>query len=251
MVNRRFGFHSGSLECYNITVANAMTINGNLSFGDASTDVLTVNGIMKLKAADGADAANAVLMGIGTSADPATTSTAGKIFSEFRTQSTATSGDSRCFYMRHDINGAGGGGEALRAFGKVTAAASTVRGAHISIDLAAAGTVSGFGAGVDAQVLLGGATYTSTLTPLNLEVYCSASADIGVATTSMMRLVIQGDGTAVGNVDDNLSFINFVGFTAGSGKMIDTDVTAVTGKASLPVYLDGSLYGYIPITTGS
>jgi len=44
MVNYRFGWHSGALKCKNITVENDMTIEGDLTFGDASTDTLTVNG---------------------------------------------------------------------------------------------------------------------------------------------------------------------------------------------------------------
>jgi len=74
-----------------------------------------------------------------------------------------------------------------------------------------------------------------------------------MATGSMSYnpMQIDGDGTAVGNVDDNISFLNLNGFTAGSGKMIDTDKTALTGKAGLLVYFDGVLYGYIPIVTGA
>jgi hypothetical protein len=43
-MNKRFGWHSGSVDCYDITVSNDMTIEGDLTFGDASTDTLTVNG---------------------------------------------------------------------------------------------------------------------------------------------------------------------------------------------------------------
>ena len=44
MANKRFGWHAGSLNCRNVTVSNNMTIEGSLTFGDASTDTLTVNG---------------------------------------------------------------------------------------------------------------------------------------------------------------------------------------------------------------
>lgn len=44
MVSRRFGWHSGSITCQNISVKADMTISGNLSFGDASVDTLTING---------------------------------------------------------------------------------------------------------------------------------------------------------------------------------------------------------------
>jgi len=44
MANRRWGFHSGKLTCYDLQVDNDMTISGDLTFGDASTDTLTVAG---------------------------------------------------------------------------------------------------------------------------------------------------------------------------------------------------------------
>ena len=46
MNSRRFGWHSGTLKCKNIVVDNDLTITGNISFGDASTDTLTVTGLM-------------------------------------------------------------------------------------------------------------------------------------------------------------------------------------------------------------
>lgn len=43
-MGNKFGWHSGSLTCKNITVQNDFTVQGNLTFGDASTDTLSVNG---------------------------------------------------------------------------------------------------------------------------------------------------------------------------------------------------------------
>jgi hypothetical protein len=48
MVNRKFGFHSGVLTCWNATVTNALTIKGDLNFGDASTDNLIVSGDLRI-----------------------------------------------------------------------------------------------------------------------------------------------------------------------------------------------------------
>ena len=233
-----------------ITASTKINLDGATDISGAVTIDAGAKGI-NFANSGGAVSASGIFMGAGTSVSPATTAAADKMFVEFRTQSTATSGDSRCLYMRHDLAGIGVSGESLRSFTKISAAVATARGAHISIDLADAGSVSGFGAGVDAQVMLANATYSSTLTALNLEVYGSvAGSDIGVGTTSFMRLSLGGNGTAVGNIDDNVSFINFVGLTAGSGKLIDTDKTALSGKAGLRVYLNGALYGYIPIVTG-
>lgn len=172
----------------------------------------------------GATAANAILMGVGTSANPSTTSTADKVFIELRTQSTATSGTSRCLYMRHDLAGAGQSGECLRAFTDLTAAVSTARGAHISVQAGATGYVTGLAAGVDAQlyikneVLPAGGTYTG----LNVEIYSTGSTTAVSAVTAMsaIRVALGGDGTGAGRVDDKASLILLTGGANGSGNIV-------------------------------
>ena len=51
MANTRFGWHSGSLTCKDLTLSGDMNIGGSLTFGDASTDTLTVNGASQFNAA--------------------------------------------------------------------------------------------------------------------------------------------------------------------------------------------------------
>lgn len=84
----------------------------------------------------------ALALGGGTSTTRLTTATADKNFLGFWTESTATSGDSRGAYFRHYFSGAGGSGEALRAYGTVNnvqaAVGGTVNGAHISLSLTGA-----------------------------------------------------------------------------------------------------------------
>lgn len=179
--------------------------------------------LIKLNAADGADAANALLMGIGTTADPASTSTAGKFFIEVRAKSTATSGDNRLCYFRYDIDGAGASGEALRAFTDLGAAAATARGAHISLQAGATGYITGLGVGVDAQLyvkneVLAGGTYAA----LNAEIYSegSTTAVSGVTSLSALRVVLGGDSTGAGRVDDKAYLITLTGGANGSGNIV-------------------------------
>lgn len=79
----------------------------------------------------------AIALGAGTAAAPITMATADTNFVGIWTSSTATSGDSRCVYVRHYFSGTGGSGEALRAYAtinnKTVATGGTVNGAHISI----------------------------------------------------------------------------------------------------------------------
>jgi len=101
-----------------------------LKYG-AKIPAFTSSGKISLYAiGSAAESASGLLMGVGTSAAPATTSTADAKFVEIRAQTTATSGDNRLAYLRYDIAGATGG-ECIRAFTKVSAACTTVRGAHI------------------------------------------------------------------------------------------------------------------------
>lgn len=44
MANKRYGWHNGKVTCNDLEVNNDITIEGDLSFGDASTDTLTVTG---------------------------------------------------------------------------------------------------------------------------------------------------------------------------------------------------------------
>ena len=108
----------------------------------------------------GTTATAALSLGGGTSVTPLTTSTADKNHIGFWTASTATSGDSRGVYLRHYFSGAGGSGEALRAFGTVNnvtvANSGTVNGAHISLSVSgASGAVSGAGNALRATLGIG------------------------------------------------------------------------------------------------
>ena len=48
--NKKVTWHNGDVECENITVSESMTIQGGLTFGDASTDTFTCNGLSTFNA---------------------------------------------------------------------------------------------------------------------------------------------------------------------------------------------------------
>jgi hypothetical protein len=197
----------------------------------------------------GTAAANSLVMGGGTSGDPLTTATASKSFIEFRTESTATTGDSRALYLRHSLNGAGISGEAIRAFSKVEAAAATVRGAHISIDFASGGSVSGFGAGLDAQVLYADAvTNAGTLTAINLEMFAGGATTDVSGLNSFIRCVFNGTQAGIDNFDDDAVLFSLVGLTAGAGHLFDSTANLTNAQIdhSLKISIGGTLY-YIPL----
>lgn len=182
---------------------------------------IRMSGIVKLDNAAGADPANALLMGVGTTADPATTAVADKSFIELRTQSSATSGTSRAVYIRHNVSGAAGSGDCIRAFTDLTAAAVVARGAQISLQVGSTGYVSGLGAALEGQLYVKGSIVPAngTYTAVNAEIYGEASANISaVAALSFYRAVNNGNATAMGLVDDKAFMFNFEGFTSGAAK---------------------------------
>lgn len=218
--------------------------DATILYDETTDDVLefnAANGIW-FNGLGGAKAANMLFFGAGTSGSPATTATANKSFIEFRTESTATSGDSRALYLRHSLNGAGVNGEAIRAFSKIDAGAATARGAHISLDVASAGSCSGLGVGVDNQILAhNGALAGGTYAVGNFEIYSAGSStDVsGVTEISFMRVVAGGDATGIANVDDNAFLMSFSGIAAGAGNIIDTNITTHTAYAGLKVNIPG------------
>ena len=51
MTNHRWGFHHGTLSCRDLVLDNDITISGDMTFGDASADTLTVTGTATFGAA--------------------------------------------------------------------------------------------------------------------------------------------------------------------------------------------------------
>lgn len=104
----------------------------------------------------GATASAALLMGAGTAAAPEETSSADKNFLGFWTKSTAASGDSRGLYLRHYLGGVTGGagyGDGIRAFTTVTGTGyAYASGVHATMQINAAATVTGSGAGLRATL---------------------------------------------------------------------------------------------------
>lgn len=182
------------------------------------------DGVIRLSHQGGAMAANALLMGYGTSANPATTDEADKDFIEMRTQSSATSGSSRGLYWRHNLSGAGQDGECIRAFTDLTAAVGTARGSHVSLQAGATGYVTGLGAGQDAQLYLKNEVLhaNGTYSALNAEIYSEgATTDPSGATImSFLRAVLGGHATGIGRVDDKANLIVVTGGANGSGNMV-------------------------------
>jgi len=165
----------------------------------------------------------------------------------------ATSGESRGIYCKLNGTGAGGSITAARLYASVADVAQVdARGAHISLDLGASGTVTGSGQAMTATMMLSeAATQSGTLSAITAEVY-SPHADTDPSGCSLAVFRASNVGNAKDDVDDDcVAFYWDSGWTIGDGNMIakDDTPTTIAGNVNYTVKVrmpDGAL-GYIPI----
>lgn len=180
---------------------------------------------------------------VGNSTTPVVKSDANLKFFQEYISSTDTTGDNRLRYSRLYLDGAGAGGETLRAFTTVRAACGTAHGAHISLNFAGdtTGSLSGLGCAIRGTLHIpNDAAWTSgTLAALQAEIYSdgSASDSDGLTELSYIRIVNGGDATGGADIDDDASLMSIQGHTIGSGNMIvaETDETKFSHKARIKI----------------
>ncbi len=224
---------------------------------DESEDALKLSGVARLDLSSctvNASNTDGGVIKAGTSGAPVTEDTANMKFVSMYFDDGATSGTSVGLYDRLYVTGVGGSGQALRAFGTVSdVAAGNIYGAHISASFGTTGSITGLGNALATTLHIPGAMTNGTYAVQTVELWADAATSnlAGTTAKSFMRVGAGGDGTGVALLDDSINLFDFYGITAGSGNMIDTDKTALTGKAGIKVSVAGALYGYIPIVTGS
>jgi hypothetical protein len=168
--------------------------------------------------------ANAVLFGGGTSASPLTSSLVGGKFAEFYTECTAESDDSRGFYWKHNLAGAGLSGESARLYTYVDGvAAATAHGFHSTLELSEGGSITGLGVGGRSNLILpsealSGGTYAAFMA----EIWANgALSDLaGTTSKSIFRVGLGGNSTGMALIEDTLNLFSFYGVSAASGNMI-------------------------------
>ncbi len=136
---------TGSTDATLYQTGTAMTITGALK--------VLVNGTAGRIPVGTIRTSGGLLDGGGTTSTPLTTATNSN-FQEYFTACTATSGDSRQYYGRHDLNAAGVNGEAIRAriMAKVPAVGDAVGGSFTAQVSGATSTIAGLAAGVRATL---------------------------------------------------------------------------------------------------
>ncbi|MCC7407389.1 MAG: hypothetical protein IT442_04915 [Phycisphaeraceae bacterium] len=200
---------------------------------------------------------SALIMGRGTNSVPASTVVASKNFLDFRTQSTATSGDSRGMYLRHYLaGGSASSGDAARLFATVNANIDTASGAHVSLSFkaeAGASECSGLGVALRSTLHIPDIASwapTGTYSAANFEIYSdgTASDPAGMTELSVLRLLNSGNATGKADVDTDAALISVQGFTAAAGvtnTLSSTSLAELPTNVGLRVNINGALY-YIP-----
>ena len=176
----------------------------------------------------------------GTLADPLAVTTAQNVNAAFATTSAA-SGDTRLSYNKLTFTSTGSG-ETLRAFSVVTgtgaAAAGTINGAHISLEVdGASATISGAANAIRAT--LGGtdATPGGTLAVIQLDTNYSVNASLP-GTASFIRVTDSG-----ANTGEIPLFMNIETAPAATIAPAATSVTTVS--KAIKVMVGGTVY-YVP-----
>jgi len=201
------------------------------------------------KVGSAAESASGLLMGVGTSVAPATSAVADAKFLELRTQTTATSGDNRLAYLRYDINGAGAGGECVRALTDLTAEASSANGMHTSLQIGTTGYITGLGTGVRGQLYVKDEAVAAngTYYGMQAEIYSEGASSSIAAVT---KHAVLGIG-ATGNADGMATVLNAIavdGTTAADTTKMLSSVSLAelpAGTVGVAVLINGVRY-YIP-----
>jgi hypothetical protein len=176
----------------------------------------------------------------GSSTDPISVTSAGNIDAAFATTSAA-SGDTRLVYDKLTFTSTGSG-ETLRAFSVVTgtgaAAAGTINGAHISLEVdGSSASISGAANAIRAT--LGGtdATPGGTLAVIQLDTNYTVNASLP-ATASFIR--VSDSGSATGEIP---LFANIE--TGPAATCAPTAASVGTVSKAIKVMIGGTVY-YVP-----
>lgn len=188
----------------------------------------------------------------GTSSARISTSVADTKFLQIYVENTATSGDNRAIYVRQYLSGAGGGGEALRAFTTINAiTATTAHGAHISLNFVStsnSGRITGLGIAMRATLHIpNDSSWTGgTFAAIQAEIYSDGddSDPDGLTELSYIRCINGGNSNGISDVDDDAFLLSLQGMTAASGSLYDTTASGATGDATLKIKI-GSTTKYL------
>jgi len=195
----------------------------------------------------------------GSSTNPALTSTASTNFFPIYGKSTATSGDARCVYSRLYLAGAGGAGEAVRAFTTINGvAAANAHGIHASVSFgtvsAVVGSVTGQALAVRATLQIPNSTLSGgTFAAIEAELYGEGASSTIASMTECSFIRFNADGATAdvkATIDTSGYLFSIQGLTKGSGKLFQ-DNTAANASQALRIKIGATPYFIMLTSTGA
>lgn len=178
----------------------------------------------------GADTLHAgKLLGVGTSSGPFALGATAASGVSLYCQSTATADSNRTIYARLYLNAAGGGGEAVRAFGTAAASGTSLvalRGIHASTSVASGGTVAGVCEPVRATLQVPNSTLGGTCYGVHSELYAEGSSS-NASNIALFGASLSGNSTGAAALDDVVNLFNIQGGAINTGNLV-----CATAKAS-------------------
>lgn len=193
----------------------------------------------------------------GSASAPIVEDTASHVFAALFGDNGATSGDAEMAHVRLFLTGAGGGGHALRAITTVNnVAGATAHGAHVSLGFGTSGSVATKGVAGRFTLHMPSTALGAGTVPYAViegEVYSdAATSDPAGNYVSILRALNAGNATGMADVDDDCALLDLVGWTAASGNMLETGLTAATVNAACTVALRIRIAGtdyWLPVAT--
>ena len=167
----------------------------------------------------------------------------------FASASTSGSTSVEPFVVATTMTGAAGvGGRArfqLNANAALGGWANSLKG---YTKFGAAGSVTGLGSAVVAEMDLSAGTTAGTYAPVEIELNLDTGAKTGTATSLIYASV---NGAAAGEFDDNGYALYLAGLTAGSGHVFQASaVSGVNSTHALRINIGGTAY-FIPLHTSA
>ena len=188
-----------------------------------------------------------------TTSDTITTATADTRFLNFWLEGSAASGTYRGMYMKLYLTG-GAGGEAIRAYTTVIAAApvDTVNAIHASLGFGTSvGNITGLGTAIRATVMVPARSLTGTVAGVMAEFNATATTSDCVSATDMalFKGVLSGDATGIHLLDTSAYFISFSGGATDDAHMFRTNTASPTH--GLRCLINGVRYDICMVATHS
>jgi cytoskeletal protein CcmA (bactofilin family) len=220
----KYGWRNNSLVAKDITLDGSMTIKGDLTFGDASTDTFTATGAASFAS---------------------TVALAGKVTGTITSSSTSGSTSIESMYVKQTMTGAGGvGGRARFHLDTNVALGGWSNALKAEVTYGETGRTAGLGSAFCAEMTLSAGTTSGTYSVFEGELNLGSDAETGTAT-SFMYLSVNGDDKAT--FDTSGYILNLQGLAANSGKVFQEN-TAAAATHALRILIGTTPY-YVMLTS--